>query len=80
MPRIRMVLQLINAGNGSHPHRIQVDVPDKFQKIRFFFDNNTFVAVLKEVTLTLMAKVEPHCVTSQKAAHNRGQVGSKGLN
>jgi hypothetical protein len=42
-----------------------MNVPDKFQKIRLFLNDKTFVAVLKKMALSLVAKIEPDRMASQ---------------
>jgi hypothetical protein len=51
------------------PKRVQVDVPDKFSKIKVLLAENRFIPVLEQVAVTVVFQVEGDRVAGQKAAH-----------
>jgi hypothetical protein len=60
-------------GDHPRPERIQVDVPHKFEQIRFLLHHDGLVTVLEEVANALMAPIEGARVASEEGSHHAGQ-------
>jgi hypothetical protein len=73
MPGIGVALQFLKTFDSTCADRVKVNVPDKFQKIRLFVNDEAFVPVLKKMALPVVPKVEPNRMASQQTAHHRGQ-------
>ncbi len=57
-----------------------MDVTDEFKKVRIFFTDDGFVAVLEEMAVAFMAFIEGHGIAGHKPAHDlakRGRAGSE---
>jgi hypothetical protein len=60
-------------GDHPRPERIQVDVPHKFEQIRFLLHHDRLIAILEEMANTLMAPVEGARVAREERSHHAGQ-------
>ena len=56
------VLELVEADHAC-AHRVEVDVSEKREKIRLFFDEHRFEAVLEKVPATVVGQIERDGVT-----------------
>lgn len=52
-----------------------MDIADQFQKIRVFFADDGFVAVLEEVTAAFMSFVEGYRISGHQTAHDFAERG-----
>jgi len=52
-----------------------VNIADQFQKIRIFFTDNRFIAVLEKVAASFVAFIEGNSITCHKAAHDLTERG-----
>jgi hypothetical protein len=74
MPRPGIAVQSIHITNCPGPQRIEVDIPDQFQKIRFFLAYDGFVTVLKEMPNPAMPQVKGYSIPGQQPPHERRQL------
>jgi hypothetical protein len=49
-----------------------MDVTDEFQKVGIFLAQNGFIAVLKEVAMSLIFPVEAYSVSCEQPPHDTG--------
>jgi hypothetical protein len=50
-----------------------MDIPDQFEEIRIFFADDRLVAVLEQMTPSLVPQVEADGIARQETPHERGQ-------
>jgi len=70
--------KIIQVGNKAGPERIEMDVPDQILEIGVFLTDDRLVAVLEEMSGTVMSSVEAGGVSGQEPCHNFGQRSSAG--
>jgi hypothetical protein len=66
-------VQFIHVFYESGAKGIEVDVPDQFHQICFFFTNDGFVAVLKKMTGAFIFPVECNGISCQQTPHKTGK-------
>jgi len=71
MAGVLVSLQLFKVPHDSGANRVQVDVTDKFHKIRFFLHHKALVAVLEKVTLTFVTPVVCDGMLCHQPPHGR---------
>jgi len=64
------MVQLFESLDQSCPHRVEMDIAYKFQKIGILFTDNRFKAVLEQITTSLVSFVESHGMASHQSAHD----------
>ena len=57
---------------------IEMDVPDKFFKVRLFLADNRLIAVLEQVSRSLVSMVVACGISGQQPGHDGGQCNSAG--
>ncbi len=51
------------------PHRIEMDIANQLLKVSIFIANDRFIAILKKMTVPVMAQVEVDGICGQKEPH-----------
>jgi hypothetical protein len=65
MPAPEVTIELVQAACHSGGQRIEVDISDQLQKVRFLFANHGFVAILEKMSAPAMAEIESGGVTRE---------------
>ena len=54
MARVRITIELCQAGNKLYPHRVKVNITNKLLEIDVFLANDGFVTILEELAAPMM--------------------------
>jgi hypothetical protein len=69
---IRVAVESAKVGNDPGSKRVQVKVPDKFEKIRLLVNHDGLVPVLEEVAAPAVPPVKGACVACEEGSHRPG--------
>jgi hypothetical protein len=73
-----VVVQGVDADGEAGTDRVEVDVADEFEQVRFLLDQCVLEAVLEEVSGAVVAGVERTGVAAEEALHEVGEGGFAG--
>jgi len=65
-------VESFDSADETRTERVQMDIPHQFQQVRVLLTEDRFVAVLKEITRTVMTLVKRDGIPRQKAPHYLG--------
>ena len=76
MTRPGEAIQVIQVGHHPSSERDEVDIANKFKKVRVLIAHQRFIPVLEEVSRAVMAEIEGNGIAGQKPAHECGERSS----
>ena len=70
MAGIGIGIEEIEVLNDPGAERIEMNVPNQFEQVRFLFAENGFIAVLEKMAGSFVTLVERHGIAGKKASHD----------
>jgi hypothetical protein len=72
MAAVRIAIEFPQILHNTCPQRIEMEISDEFQKVRLFFHNDGFVAILEEMASSMVTSVERTGVACEERSHGPG--------
>jgi len=70
MPSIWKPVQFGKIAQDLSSHRIQMNVADEFEEIRFFFNHYALVPILEQMAFAVMPPIVPDSITGHQSTHH----------